>query len=191
MRIISGKNRGVKLFSPKGDKVRPTEDYIKENVFNLIDIKSSHKVLDLFAGSGQIGIEFFSRGCKEVYFSDIDVKNIECIRKNLDKTGYENHSVILRGSFERNLKLIFKRGNEGFDFIFLDPPYDSDYIKRALKLIKSYDLLKKDGMIIIESTKMLEQEEDSFKVLKEKKYKDIFIYILTGEDYEGYLSGKF
>ena len=83
MRIISGKSRGVKLFSPKGDKVRPTEDYIKENVFNLIDIKSSHKVLDLFAGSGQIGIEFLSRGCKEVYFSDIDVKNVECIRKNL------------------------------------------------------------------------------------------------------------
>ena len=191
MRIISGKSHRVKLFSPKRDKVRPTEDYIKENVFNLIDIKSSHKVLDLFAGSGQIGIEFFSRGCKEVYFSDIDVKNIECIRKNLEKTGYENNSVILRGSFERNFKLIFKKRNEKFDFIFLDPPYDSDYVKRSLKLIKSYDLLKKNGMIIVESTKMLEQEEDSFKVLKQKKYKDIYVYILTGGDYEGYLSGKF
>lgn len=99
--------------------------------------------------------------------------------------------MILRGSFERNLKLIFKKGNEGFDFIFLDPPYDSDYVKRSLKLIKSYDLLKKNGMIIVESTKMLEQEEDSFKVLKQKKYKDIYVYILTGGDYEGYLSGKF
>jgi len=122
MRVISGINKGKKLYAPEGNSVRPTSDKVKEAIFNIIGpIDKEAAVLDLFAGSGSIGIEFLARGAKYCTFVDASRKSLNFVRKNLELCNFKDRARIILSDYE---KAIVKLGenNEKFDYIFADPP---------------------------------------------------------------------
>lgn len=163
MRVISGEKKGHRLKAPKGNDTRPTEDKIKESLFNIIrPIKNDAVVLDLFAGSGSIGIEFLSRGASKAYFVDLSSKSIAIIKENLDHTKLEDRSVVLKKDASRALN-IFRDDNIKFDYVYLDPPYiNVDLLKKTLKQLASYNLIAENGLLIIEHKKELELEDVLF-----------------------------
>ena len=149
MRVISGNLRGTKLYSLEGLDTRPTLDRVKESLFNIInfDVKDS-TFLDLFAGSGAIGIEAASRGAKKVVMCEKSKEAVKIINKNLEKTRLQNEVELFNMDFE---KCIIDKLTEKFDIIYLDPPYKTDYIYRALELILKKELVKESTIIILET----------------------------------------
>ena len=180
MRVISGTRKGRKLFSPTMT-TRPTEDRIKEAIFNILtDIEPGSHVLDVFAGSGGLGIEFLSRGAEKAVFSEISRDNSSVIQMNLDHVDLKDQGFVYTGDFKKNLYQISQTDLGPFDYIFIDPPYNrKDYYKDALDLIESLSLFKKDGIIILESRGDLDLNLDTMECIKEKKYgKHIRLYVL-------------
>ena len=165
MRIIGGKLRGTKLFTLDGLETRPTLDRVKESLFNIISEKIiDSKILDLFSGSGALGIEAISRGAKKAYLCDISKKAINIINQNVKKTKCESQVSVLLKNHIQALDYFFNL-KENFDIIFLDPPYRSNYAEEAIHYILRNNLLKNNGIIIIETDdkgkteKLLEEEE--------------------------------
>ena len=160
MRVISGNKKGHRLKAPKGTKVRPTEDRIKESLFNILgDIKSSSIVLDAFAGSGSIGIEFLSRGAKSAYFVDNYYESISTINKNLEHTKLIDKAEIIKSDIFRVLKS-FSKNNILFDYIYLDPPFNQeDLLISLLENIYNENILNNQGLIIIEHEKDLDLDD--------------------------------
>lgn len=149
MRVIGGNLRGTKLYALEGLDTRPTLDRVKESLFNIINFDLKDSVfLDLFAGSGAIGIEAASRGSKKVIMCEKSREAFKIINKNLEKTRLENEIKLYNMDFE---KCIQNELNEKFDIIYLDPPYKTDYAYKAAKLILERQLLNKDGIIILET----------------------------------------
>ncbi|HSH35724.1 16S rRNA (guanine(966)-N(2))-methyltransferase RsmD [Schnuerera sp.] len=172
MRVISGSKKGFRLKSPKGKDTRPTEDRIKESLFNILrNIIENSIVLDLFAGSGSIGIEFLSRGSGKVYFVDKSLDSIRCIKDNLDHTGFKDKGEIIKNEAIKSINF-FKKKDIRFDYIFIDPPYGHNLIDKTLKKIYESNILVQEGIIILEHEKDL--------ILKEN------IYNLTKIDYRNY-----
>ncbi len=150
MRVISGCARGLKLKSPEGLNTRPTADRIKESLFNIIaPYIYDCSFLDLFSGTGAIGIEALSRGAKDACFVDFDKNSIDVIKQNINLAKFDQKATIYNLSV---LDCIDKLHYEDkkFDIIFLDPPYDKDLLLPALKKIEKTKILKKDGFIICE-----------------------------------------
>lgn len=147
MRVITGKARGTSLKTPDGILTRPTADRVKEALFSIIqfDVPNA-KVLDLFAGTGQLGIEALSRDAKSAVFVDSRDDACKLIRENLKRTHLENTATVVRSDymdFLRNCK-------ETFNIIFLDPPYDEIFLENSLKMITEIDILQSDGIIVTE-----------------------------------------
>lgn len=160
MRVISGLRKGHKLKSPKGKDVRPTEDRVKESLFNILkNIDENAIILDGFAGSGGIGIEFLSRGAKTCYFIDKSVESIKIIEENLRHTKLKEQSIVIKKDLLLGIK-DFKNDNIKFDYIYLDPPFkELNLIQNVLKEISINDILNINGKIIIEHEKELELED--------------------------------
>lgn len=160
MRIISGKARGTKLYTLEGKNTRPTLDRVKESLFNIIQNEIQDSLfLDLFSGSGAIGLEAVSRGAKMATLCDNSKEAIQIIKKNVLKTHLEEKIKIYNCSFENLLKT---KINEKQDIIYIDPPYETNFAYEAVKIILEQDLIKEDSTIIIET----DQEE---KIIKEIK----------------------
>lgn len=169
LRIISGKYKGkvIKEYNIVG--TRPTMDRIKESVFGMIQSYLEGSIcLDLFCGSGSLGIEALSNGGKECYFVDKNKKVTEILKNNTKDI--ENVYII-----NKDYQSFLKNTNIKFDIIFLDPPYELFLINSAIKLIEENDLLNNNGLIICEYTK--ENIKSSYEVFKEKKYGDKYIKI--------------
>nr|WP_317358438.1 16S rRNA (guanine(966)-N(2))-methyltransferase RsmD [uncultured Tyzzerella sp.] len=150
MRIISGSARGLKLKAPDGLNTRPTADRIKESLFNIIaPYLYDCSFLDLFSGSGAIGIEALSRGAKDATFVDFDKNSINIIKQNIKLAKFEEKSNIYNIDVLHAIDLLSNKGKK-FDIIFLDPPYDKGLLIPALKKIEDKNLLKDDGFIICE-----------------------------------------
>lgn len=148
MRVVAGKYRGKNLASPKDDRVRPTTTRIKETLFNVLQGYSQDAVvLDLFAGSGALGIECISRGAKEVVFVDNSKESIELVRKNLQ--GIDGNFKVVNSDFSGVLRNAYVTGKK-FDMIFVDPPYASGLGELALGLIFDLDLLADGGVVVFE-----------------------------------------
>lgn len=147
MRIISGKKRGFKIKSLEGLDTRPTTDRIKENIFNIIsfDIMGS-MVLDLFSGSGAIALEFASRGASKVVLVEKNLKAIDVIKYNLEKSNLNDLCEIVN----KDAFLFLENIDKKFDIIFLDPPYSKNMINNSLDIIASRSLLTENGIIIAE-----------------------------------------
>ena len=147
MRVITGKARGVTLKTPDGLQTRPTTDRVKEALFSVIqfDIPGAN-VLDLFGGTGQLGIEALSRGAKQAVFVDESDKACRLIRENLKRTKLEQQGSVLRSDYMSYLA----RCNEKFNLIFLDPPYAEVFLENALKRITEIDILQSGGIIVTE-----------------------------------------
>lgn len=151
MRVISGKAKGTKLYSIESSATRPTLDRVKESLFNIIqDEIQDTNILDLFSGSGAIGIEFLSRGAKKAYMCDKSPEAIKMIRKNLEKTKLLENAKLINKDYKKCLEEITKE-NIKFDIVFLDPPYEADLATDASEKIIQLGLLKKQGIIIIET----------------------------------------
>lgn len=166
MRIISGTARGTKLYTLEGIETRPTLDRIKESLFNIINIKLQDAyVLDLFSGSGAIGLEAASRGAKKVFLCDKSKKSMKIIEKNLEKTKLSEKCVIVNGEYKKCIKEI----EEKFDIVFLDPPYNTNYASESVRLILEGDLLNIDGQIIIET-------DEEKRIIKELENLEIEVF---------------
>jgi len=146
MRIITGKFKKANLFSVPGKTARPTTDYTKEVIFSTIFSCVSLEILDLFAGSGSLGLEALSRGAEFVDFVEFSEKSIKTILRNIQKLKCENETRVYRKKVESYLKKTEKK----YDLIFMDPPYDKNMVNKTINLIISNSILKKNGKIIIE-----------------------------------------
>ncbi len=147
MRVVAGTARGTVLKTPDGMATRPTTDRVKEAMFSIIhfDVPNA-RVLDLFGGTGQLGIEALSRGAKEAVFVDAQESACRLIRENLKRTHFENSSRVIRGDYVNFLKNCV----EYFDIILLDPPYAEVFLEKSLKMITEIDILQSGGIIVAE-----------------------------------------
>ena len=147
MRVISGNARGVRLKTPAGQSTRPTADRVKEAMFSILhfDLPAA-RVLDLFGGTGQLGIEAISRGANEAVFVDHNEQACKLIRENLRLARMENAGRVVRSDYLSYLK----NTKEKFDIILLDPPYAEVFLENALKLITEIDILQSNGIIVAE-----------------------------------------
>ena len=147
MRVISGKARGVNLKTPAGTATRPTADRVKEAVFSIIQFDlPGATVLDLFGGTGQLGIEALSRGAKNAVFVDERDDACKLIRENLKRTKLEGEGRIIRSDYSTFLKSTSQK----FDIIFLDPPYAEVFLENSLNRITEIDILQSGGIIVTE-----------------------------------------
>ena len=174
LRVISGKVRGLKLDTPKNEDVRPTTDRVKEPLFNIINpyIIDSN-VLDLFAGTGSLGIECLSRGASSAIFVDVSKESINIVKSNIKKARVENESTILNLDFKNAIDRL-KIQNKKFDIIFMDPPYESDLEKNVLESLSMMRYVTENTLIIVEAALKKDfsfVDELGFKIVKEKCYK--------------------
>ena len=169
MRVISGKAKGVVLKTPEGLNTRPTTDRVKEALFSIIQFElPAARVLDLFAGSGQLGIESLSREAKSAVFVDERQDACKLVRENLRRTKLESEGEVIRSDYMAYLK----RCNEKFDIIFLDPPYAEVFLENSLKMITEIDILQTGGIIVTERPvgKDLSLEFPGYSRSKDYKY---------------------
>ena len=169
MRVITGKARGVQLKTPEGLQTRPTSDRVKEALFSIIQFDlPGTRVLDLFGGTGQLGIEALSRGAKSAVFVDAGEPACKLIRENLKRTRMEGQGKVVRSDYLDFLS----RTKEQFDIILLDPPYAEVFLENALKRITEIDILRSDGIIVTERPlgKELPWEFPGYQRSKDYKY---------------------
>ncbi len=168
MRVTAGKFKGKTLIDNKYQHIRPTADMVKQAIFNKLAFSiSDTKVLDLFCGTGALGIEALSRGAKEVVFADSDIRSINLTKDNLKKLGLSYGYRTIRASYEKSLKLLV---GEQFDVIILDPPYKSGVYEDCLKKIWEYKILSPDGIIVCEHDAKDTFDYSPFVIIDEKKY---------------------
>ena len=147
MRVITGTARGIQLKTPEGMVTRPTADRVKEAMFSIIQFEiPGAAVLDLFGGTGQLGIEALSRGAKSAVFVDAGEPACRLIRENLKRTKLEGQARVVRADYLDYLS----RTGEQFDIILLDPPYAEVFLENALKRITEIDILRSGGIIVAE-----------------------------------------
>jgi 16S rRNA (guanine(966)-N(2))-methyltransferase RsmD len=169
MRVIAGKARGVTLKTPEGNQTRPTTDRVKEAMFSIIhfDLPGA-RVLDLFGGTGQLGIEALSRGAKRAVFVDAGEPACKLIKENLRRTKLEGQGSVVRSDYMQYLS----RCREKFSIVFLDPPYAEVFLENSLKKLSEIDILKTNGIIVCERPlgKELPFEIPGFTRSKDYKY---------------------
>jgi len=146
MRVITGSVRGRKLKEPAGKDIRPTTDKVKESVFNIIQFRvPGARVLDLFAGTGQMGIEALSRGAAEAVFVDRSREAVKLVRDNLAATGLADRARVVNAD-----SLAYLKSGGKFDVVYMDPPYEGDTLDRALAEAAAVDILRESGIILCE-----------------------------------------
>lgn len=174
MRVIAGKVRRMTLVAPEGLDVRPTTDRIKETLFNIIqnDVPGC-EFLDLFSGSGAIGIEAISRGAVKAVFVDKNKNALRCIEQNLEHTRLTEEAEILPMDALQAIKNLSRRGKV-FDIVFLDPPYEHDMEKPVLDALYEYEIVDNDSIVIVETSKRTDissWDNDRYSVTRVKEYK--------------------
>lgn len=164
MRVITGSARGRRLREPEGRDIRPTTGQVKEAIFNIVQFDvEGRRVLDLFGGTGQLGIEAASRGAGGVVILDSDSKAVRLIRENVALCGLEIKVL------QAEAMSYLSRG-ERFDLVLIDPPYDSDLAGEALKIIKEFDILSEGGIIICETRRQTPLPELGAPYFKGREY---------------------
>jgi len=175
VRVIAGSLRGLKLNSPDGEKTRPTLDRVKEALFSMImPYLNGAYVLDMFSGSGALGIEALSRGASFVLFAEKDVNAVNCIKKNIEAAKVCDASLLFKGDVFKYLEDC----NERFDIVFLDPPYDSNLYYQATESVAEF--LSEDGIVVMEWDYPSGAPVISEKlcIVKEKKYGRVGVTLL-------------
>lgn len=182
-RVIAGKIRGLRIESPKGDGTRPTTDRVKESLFNIImQLIPNANVLDLFAGSGSLGIEALSRGALKGVFVEIDSNAAKIIKKNIEFCKLGSVARVIGGSYIKVLPRLSTQ-KEQFEIIFADPPYGTGVLQSAVDEIFRLDLLSKDGIIIAEHPVNEECTSNiEANIIRTKIYGDTAISIVKRKD---------
>ena len=177
MRVITGSARGRRLKTPENYDIRPTTDNVKESVFNILQFDiEGRRVLDLFAGTGQLGIEALSRGAASAVFVDRDRAAVQIVRDNLKTCG-------LKGTVLCEDALSYLKNEGRFDLIFVDPPYDSGLYGEVLQTINSVDKLSEGGIIVVEARREtpLPDMAAPYRRIKEYRYGKVKICTYTRE----------
>ena len=179
MKVISGTLKGRNIEGYNIDGTRPTMDRVKESLFAMIqDYIKDSIVLDLFAGSGQLGIEAISNGAKLCYFTDHNNEVIKVLNKNMDNLNIKDRSKVILSDWKKFLNDCSKN-NLKFDLIFVDPPYDYNVYEKILDKVSTLNLLNDNGLIILEHANLkLKDEYNNLSLYKSKKYgtKSVNIY---------------
>ena len=164
MRVITGTARGRRLMEPKGRDIRPTTDMVKEAVFSIVQFDvPGRRVLDLFAGTGQLGIEALSRGAKECVFVDSSPEALALVRKNLSICGFQGQMV-------RSDALSYLSRGGKFDLVFIDPPYGAGLYDEVLEKAFGFDILNDGGIILVESMRGTELPEAAAPYVRGRQY---------------------
>ena len=168
MRVITGTARGRRLKELEGMETRPTTDKVKESLFSIIQFDiEGRRVLDLFAGTGQLGIEALSRGAASCVFVEHRADAVALIRENVELCGFGDRAHIKRGD-----ALAYLRSGEKFDLIFLDPPYAADLLAQAMETITGFDICRQHGIIVAESPadRVLPPVSAPYRLYREYRY---------------------
>ena len=174
MRVIAGTRRRLSLETLDSEETRPTTDRIKETLFNMLqfDVPGT-RFLDLFAGSGGIGIEALSRDARFCTFCELNKKAAAVLERNIARTRFQEQSEILRGDYQICLQKLKSRGRQ-YDIVFMDPPYQQEMAVRAMQLMRESPIVSEDTLFIIEAEKSEDfslLEQDGYEILREKIYK--------------------
>jgi len=181
MRIISGTSKGRKLVTPRSQSLRPTSDRVKESIFNILQDEIVGKVvLDLFAGTGNLGIEALSRGAKKTIFVEKGRQALRLIQRNLTQFGLEERSEILPKDANRAIGILKQKG-ESFDLILMDPPYQKGLIQKTLMKLNSHQIYHKDSILVIEHNRRepLSTVMDGWNLIRQRRIGDTLISFLT------------
>ncbi len=183
MRIISGSAKGKKLYSPKGRAVRPTADRVKKSIFDILgDRCKGTRVLDLFSGTGNLGLEAISRGAREVVFVENSRSALHVLERNISLCAFDSHAVVMAMSVPRGLSLMGKRG-ETFGVVFADPPYGRGWVDKTIKQILANNVLSPNGTIVMEHAphEFPSGGQGKLITLRQKTYGDTAISFLGYE----------
>ncbi|MBR2155584.1 MAG: 16S rRNA (guanine(966)-N(2))-methyltransferase RsmD, partial [Clostridia bacterium] len=174
MRIIAGEKRGCRLSAPKGMDTRPTLDRVKESLFGILQFDiASKRVLDLFAGSGGLGLEALSRYAEYAVFCDSSRESIAVVKENIKKLGYENRCRVYPCDWKKAVSDMAARG-EKFDIVFLDPPYGAGIAAAAAEALYEQGLLNKGFIIALEHDSELPPElSDNFEIYDRRSYGEL------------------
>ena len=178
MRIVAGEMKGRRLIGPHGSKVRPTADKVKEAVFSMIDGRlAGATVVDLFAGTGGLGLEAISRGAGVCYFGDASRESIRLVAANIAACGAEGRSVVLHGDFRETLSRLPGKA----DVVFLDPPFEKGLAAQAMQAIRDSGALSDGGVIVCEhgAAEALAEEVSGYSRVKLKKYGEVLVALFV------------
>lgn len=179
MRIISGKYRGLKLAEFGGEEIRPTADRVKESLFSILSARvTGAKVLDLFCGSGNLGLECLSRGAARVHFNDLSRDSVAVLRKNLSRLkGEENYTVTAL-----DFSVCLSRLSDKFDLVFIDPPYRTEYGAASLCQIAEGSLLSAEGVAVYERDRAFSGHITGLTLFDERKYGKTYLSFFRTEE---------
>ncbi len=167
MRIIGGRHRGRKLAEFGGEEIRPTADRVKESLFNILSFKiAGATVLDLFCGSGNLGLECLSRGAASAHFNDFSKESLLVLKKNIASLKVERECEITNCDY----LICLANTNKTYDLIFIDPPYAKDYGVQALKIIAERGLLNEGGVAVYERDRAFTGEVVGLEMYDERRY---------------------
>ncbi|MBR1494922.1 MAG: 16S rRNA (guanine(966)-N(2))-methyltransferase RsmD [Acidaminococcaceae bacterium] len=173
MRIITGKARGLRLNVPKNYDVRPTADRVKESLFNIIGTRvMGATVLDLFAGSGNLGLESWSRGARFVQFVDNSRNSLQLTSSNIQKCRAEADCKVLKHDAEAAMELLYKQGQR-FDLVFVDPPYNKGWVQKVLRKLEKSPFLTEEGWLIAEHSmhdEIADAAPEGFEIFRSQQY---------------------
>ncbi|MBW2192940.1 MAG: 16S rRNA (guanine(966)-N(2))-methyltransferase RsmD, partial [Deltaproteobacteria bacterium] len=170
MRIIGGNLRGKKLYSIPGIKIRPTADRLREAIFNILSFRvRGALVLDLFAGTGALGIEALSRGAESAVFIDTDKSVLSLIERNIRSCALNKRAKLINWNIKKSLNCIMPV-EPAFDLVFMDPPYDKDYIKPSLLNLHHSNSLAKNACVVVEHspTEPIPEEGPAFRITDQR-----------------------
>ncbi|OGP88944.1 MAG: 16S rRNA (guanine(966)-N(2))-methyltransferase RsmD [Deltaproteobacteria bacterium RBG_16_47_11] len=187
MRIISGTSKGRNLATPKSQSLRPTSDRVKESIFNILREEiEGRMVLDLFAGTGNLGIEALSRGAKKVIFVEKGRHALGLIQRNLTRFGLEEKSEILPIDAHQAIGILKLRG-KFFDLIFMDPPYEKGLIEKTLTKLNSHQIYHRDSLLVIEHHRreLLPPIINRWNLIRQRQMGDTVISFLTPREDHG------
>jgi 16S rRNA (guanine966-N2)-methyltransferase len=180
MRIIGGESRGRPIRLPRGCRIRPTADRVKKSLFDILSSITGKSFLDLFAGSGNVGLEALSRGASFSTFVERDVRLVEAIRMGLARLGFSERAEVIAAEAARGLERFVQRGTR-FDIIFADPPYDEGLAREALQWLGMRDVLTENGIVVLQHSVREKLEGSQAQVLfiaDQRRYGDTMLSFL-------------
>jgi len=183
MRIIGGRARGLVLYTPKGLSVRPTSDRVKESIFNMLSDLEGRTFLDLYAGSGNMGLEALSRGAARVVFVEKNRTCVGTIRRNLSLMPAEGSSETIEASAEQAIRRLSRRKDD-FDIVFADPPYEEGYVAKTLNLLRrGYTILRDSGLFVLQHSVREEPAGDlaPFALERRRRYGETVVSFFKKE----------
>ncbi len=179
MRVVGGRCRGRRLASFRGLSIRPTSDRVREAIFNILKhtISEETRVLDLFAGTGAMGIEALSRGAGKAVFVDKGSTAVSLIRKNLKICGLEERARVIKRDAVSAIDLLSGR-RETFNLVFIDPPYRTDLAEKTLRALSGHTVVEPDGMVVVELPRKSQKDlhPEGFSLVDERTYGDTAVY---------------